>query len=90
MEWSYGRAGELEDDLEFLSDTLRQAGADAIAVAEWRRSSGSRRYMRFHGAALDIAAETAPSTAFAIGQLLTIAAWMGPTTSIGRNTGNEN
>ena len=72
MEWSYGRAGELANDLEFLADTLQQAGAAAIAVAEVAPMRRLAAVYGFHAAALDIRQNSA-FHGVAIGQLLTIA-----------------
>jgi phosphoenolpyruvate carboxylase len=72
MEWSYGRAEELEADLAFLADMLHQAGADAIAVAEVAPIERLAAVYGFHGAALDIRQNSA-FHGVAIGQLLTIA-----------------
>src|ERR1019366_9667722 len=72
MEWSYGRAEELANDLEFLADTLQQAGAAAIAVAEVAPMRRLAAVYGFHAAALDIRQNSA-FHGVAIGQLLTIA-----------------
>jgi phosphoenolpyruvate carboxylase len=72
MEWSYGRAEELGNDLEFLADTLQQAGAGAIAVAEVAPVERLAKVYGFHAAALDIRQNSA-FHGVAIGQLLTIA-----------------
>ena len=68
----YSRAGELEADLAFLADTLRQAGADAIAVAEVAPVERLAAVYGFHAAALDIRQNSA-FHGVAVGQLLTIA-----------------
>jgi phosphoenolpyruvate carboxylase len=72
MESSYGRAGELQKDLAFLAETLHQAGADAIAVAEVAPVERLAAVYGFHAAALDIRQNSA-FHGIAIGQLLTIA-----------------
>jgi phosphoenolpyruvate carboxylase len=72
MESSYDRAEELKRDLEFLADTLRQAGADAIAVAEVAPLVRLTEVYGFHAAALDMRQNSAYH-GVAIGQLLTIA-----------------
>jgi phosphoenolpyruvate carboxylase len=72
MESSYRRAEELADDLEFLADTLHQAGAAAIAVAEVAPVQRLAEVYGFHGAALDMRQNSA-FHGVAIGQLLTIA-----------------
>ena len=72
MEWSYGRAEELVNDLEFLADTLQQAGAGAIAVAEVAPVERLAAVYGFHAAALDIRQNSA-FHGVAVGQLLTIA-----------------
>jgi phosphoenolpyruvate carboxylase len=72
MEWSYGRPEELKDDLAFLADTLHQAGADSIAVAEVAPVRRLTEVYGFHAAALDIRQNSA-FHGVAIGQLLTIA-----------------
>jgi phosphoenolpyruvate carboxylase len=76
MAWSYGRARELGDDLEFLADTLHQAGADAIALAEVAPLERLTEVYGFHAAALDIRQNSA-FHGVAIGQLLTIAGMAG-------------
>jgi phosphoenolpyruvate carboxylase len=72
LEASYRRAGELEDDLAFLADSLHQAGADAIALAEVAPMQRLAEVYGFHAAALDIRQNSA-FHGVAIGQLLTIA-----------------
>jgi len=72
MDSSYHRAEELEKDLEFLADTLRQAGADAIARAEVTPMQRLAAVYGFHSAALDMRQNSA-FHGVAIGQLLTIA-----------------
>jgi phosphoenolpyruvate carboxylase len=72
MESSYRRAWELEGDLEFLADSLHQAGADAIAVAEVAPLRRLTEVYGFHGAVLDMRQNSA-FHGVAIGQLLTIA-----------------
>jgi phosphoenolpyruvate carboxylase len=72
MESSYARAEELVDDLEFLADTLHEAGADAIAVAEVAPLERLTAVYGFHAAALDMRQNSAYH-GIAIGQLLTIA-----------------
>jgi phosphoenolpyruvate carboxylase len=72
MESSYGRPEELQNDLAFLADTLHQAGADAIAVAEVAPVERLAQVYGFHAAALDMRQNSA-FHGVAIGQLLTIA-----------------
>ena len=61
------RAEELEDDLAFLADTLHQAGADAIAVAEVAPVRAARGGIRFPRERPSICGRTAPSTAWRSG-----------------------
>jgi len=72
VESSYRRVEELEDDLEYLADTLHEAGAAAIAVAEVAPMRRLAAVYGFHAAALDIRQNSA-FHGVAIGQLLTIA-----------------
>jgi phosphoenolpyruvate carboxylase len=69
---SYRRPDELKCDLQFLADTLREAGAGAIALDEVGPVERLVEAYGFHGAALDIRQNSAVHNA-AIGQLLTIA-----------------
>jgi len=75
-EHSYGRAGELEEDLRFLAGALLHAGAGAIALAEVAPAQRLAATYGFHGAALDIRQNSAFHN-LAVRQLLEIAGMEG-------------
>ncbi|HEY1239255.1 MAG TPA: phosphoenolpyruvate carboxylase [Bryobacteraceae bacterium] len=70
--YCYRRPAELDDDLSFLEQTLRDIGADRLAISE----VGSVRHLvatyGFHGASLDVRQTSAFHTT-AIAQLLAVA-----------------
>lgn len=70
--YAYQRPAELDDDLGLLAQTLREIGADRLAISE----IGSVRHLvaayGFHGASLDIR-QTSAFHATAIAQLLAVA-----------------
>jgi phosphoenolpyruvate carboxylase len=68
----YQRPAELEEDLAFLSESLREVGAGRLAVSEVAPVRGLLEAYGFHGASLDIRQTSAFHDA-AVAQLLTAA-----------------
>ena len=71
-EYRYRGARELEEDLQFLAGTLREVGADSIALDEVAPVQRLTAMYGFHGAALDMRQNSAFHNV-AVGQLLTVA-----------------
>jgi len=70
--YCYLRAEALEEDLQFLADTLHEVGARRLSRAEVAPVQRLTAIYGFHGAALDIRQNSAFHS-IAIGQLLTMA-----------------
>jgi phosphoenolpyruvate carboxylase len=75
-EYCYRLPQELDDDLRFLSASLRGIGAHRVAVSEIAPVERLAEVYGFHGASLDIRQASAVHST-AIGQLLTVAGLAG-------------